>query len=59
MPDNAGIGGGDLRMIGVALTVAFFAFFWALRGKLNMMGVENSNGTAPLRCSSYALLLWA
>ena len=29
-----------LRMIGVALTVAFFAFFWALRDKLDMMGLE-------------------
>lgn len=27
-------------MIGVALTVALFAFFWALRGKLNMWGLE-------------------
>jgi membrane protease YdiL (CAAX protease family) len=27
-------------MIGVAVTVALFALFWALRGKLNTMGME-------------------
>jgi membrane protease YdiL (CAAX protease family) len=27
-------------MIGVVLTVALFGFFWALRGKLNTMGLE-------------------
>ena len=27
-------------MIGVALTVALFAFFWALRGKLNTWGLK-------------------
>ena len=27
-------------MIGVALTVALFAFFWVLRGKLNTWGLE-------------------
>lgn len=27
-------------MIGVAITLALFAFFWALRDKLNMMGLE-------------------
>ncbi len=27
-------------MIGVAVTLALFAFFWALRGKLNTMGLE-------------------
>ena len=37
-------------MIGVALTVAFFAYFWALRGKLNVMGVEyvQWNRTSPV-----------
>jgi membrane protease YdiL (CAAX protease family) len=29
-----------LRVIGVAVTVAFFALFWALRDKLNTMGLE-------------------
>jgi hypothetical protein len=35
---------------GVALTVAFFAFFWALCGKLNVMGVEYAqwNRTSPV-----------
>ncbi len=39
-----------LRVIGVALTMAFFAFFWALRGKLDMMGLEyvRWNRTAPV-----------
>lgn len=38
------------RMIGVALTVAFFAFFWALRDKLDMMGLEyvRWNRTRPV-----------
>lgn len=27
-------------LFGVALTLAFFLFFWALRGKLNVMGLE-------------------
>jgi hypothetical protein len=27
-------------MIGVAATMALFALFWALRGKLNTMGME-------------------
>ena len=37
-------------MIGVALTLAFFAFFWALRGKLDMMGLEyvRWNRTSPV-----------
>jgi membrane protease YdiL (CAAX protease family) len=39
-----------LRMIGVALTIAFFAFFWALRDKLDMMGLEyvRWNRTGPM-----------
>jgi membrane protease YdiL (CAAX protease family) len=39
-----------LRMIGVALTLAFFAFFWALRGKLDMMGLDyvRWNRTRPV-----------
>lgn len=37
-------------MIGVALTLAFFAFFWALRGKLDMMGLDyvRWNRTSPV-----------
>ena len=37
-------------MIGVALTVALFAFFWVLRGKLNTWGLEyvQWNRTSPL-----------
>ncbi len=37
-------------MIGVALTVAFFAFFWALRDKLDMMGLKyvRWNRTRPV-----------
>lgn len=36
-------------MIGVALTVALFAFFWVLRGKLNTWGLEYVawNRTSP------------
>ena len=30
----------DSLMIGVAITVVLFAFFWALRDKLNIMGLE-------------------
>jgi membrane protease YdiL (CAAX protease family) len=40
-----------LHIVGVALTLAFFAFFWALRGKLNdVMGVEyvQWNRTSPV-----------
>jgi membrane protease YdiL (CAAX protease family) len=39
-----------LHVIGVALTLAFFAFFWALRGKLDMMGLEyiRWNRTSPV-----------
>jgi hypothetical protein len=42
---------GTLHIVGVALTLAFFAFFWALRGKLNdVMGVEyvQWNRTSPV-----------
>ena len=37
-------------MIGVALTVALFAFFWVLRGKLNTWGLEyvQWSRTSPL-----------
>ena len=37
-------------MIGVALTVALFAFFWVLRGKLNTLELEyvQWNPTSPL-----------
>lgn len=37
-------------MIGVAVTMTFFAFFWTLRGKLNMMGLEyvRWNRTSPV-----------
>jgi membrane protease YdiL (CAAX protease family) len=37
-------------MIGVALTLSFFAFLWVLRDKLDMMGLEyvRWNRTSPL-----------
>jgi hypothetical protein len=44
---SAAIRGGDLRMIGVALTLALFAFFRVLRGKLNSSSLT-SVGTVEL-----------
>ena len=42
-------------MIGLAATLAFFAFFWTLRGKLNMMGLEY----ARWNCTSSVFLVRA